>query len=110
MSAPGFWEIVFLGVLALLIFGPQRLPEVARNLGKAVARFKEEASSTVDELKRAAELDEYRDVAGELRSTGADLRRSASLTGPVASPARPRRTLREPARAAGPTPFDPDAP
>lgn len=113
-SAPGFAEILVLLVLALLIFGPDKLPGMARNAGRMVARFKEEASDTLEELKRAAEYDELRGVAEELRSTGgelrstgtelqragADLRRSTALGGSAPPPARSTGEV---------PPFDPDA-
>lgn len=115
-SAPGFWEILVLAVLALLIFGPEKLPGMARNAGQMVARFKREASGTMEELKRAAEFDELRGVADELRSAGsdlrstgtelqraeADLRRTGALRGPPEAPAPSA------SKAAAP-PFDPDA-
>lgn len=100
----GFGEIVMLLIVALLIFGPEKLPEVAENVGKTIARFRREASSTLDELKRSADLDEIRGVAKDLRSQTDDLKKSVALTGPVASSARP--ADRKPS---GPTPFDPDA-
>ncbi|MPZ87232.1 MAG: hypothetical protein GEU81_03980 [Nitriliruptorales bacterium] len=116
MSAPGFWEIVFLAVLGLLIFGPNRLPEVARGLGKAISTFRREASGTLDELKRSADFDDIKSVAEEFKSTTNELKRSASLSGPLASGARPsgagKPTVRaeEPTvRAEGSAPFDPDA-
>ena len=55
----GFSEMVFLFILALLIFGPKRLPEVGRQIG----RF-------MNEFKRAS---------NELRST-ASLRRGSAIT------------------------------
>jgi sec-independent protein translocase protein TatB len=111
-SAPGMWEMVFLAVLALLIFGPDRLPGMARSLGRTISAFKREATSTLDELKRSADLDDIRDVADELRSTGSELRRSAALTGGSAVAASRRRAEsdpHEPAGTDGPPPFDPDA-
>jgi TatA/E family protein of Tat protein translocase len=36
----GFSEMAFLFVLALLIFGPKKLPEIGRQVGKALAEFK----------------------------------------------------------------------
>jgi len=36
----GFAEMFFLVVLALLLFGPKRLPEIARQMGKFMAEFK----------------------------------------------------------------------
>ncbi|MFQ5526849.1 MAG: twin-arginine translocase TatA/TatE family subunit [Thermoanaerobaculia bacterium] len=36
----GFPEIVFILVLALLVFGPRKLPEVGRTIGKALGEFR----------------------------------------------------------------------
>lgn len=113
MSTPGFWELAFLAVLALLIFGPERLPKLARSAGQTIAALKREAAGTLDELKRAAELDDIAEVARELRDGADELKRSASLTGPLASEARPekpRSAVMPTVRAEGPAPFDPDAP
>lgn len=109
MNAPGFWEIIFLAILALMIFGPEKLPSVARNVGKAVGTFRKEAASTLDELKRTADLEEFKGVAEEFKATTTDLQRSASLTGPVASGARPTQARSSTVRAESPPPFDPDA-
>jgi len=40
MMAMGFSETIFLFFLALLIFGPKKLPEIARQVGKALNEFK----------------------------------------------------------------------
>ncbi|HXY15868.1 MAG TPA: twin-arginine translocase TatA/TatE family subunit [Terriglobales bacterium] len=40
MNRMGFSETIFLFLLALLIFGPKRLPEIARQVGKALSEFK----------------------------------------------------------------------
>ena len=39
MGNLGLSEIVVIGVIALLVIGPKRLPEVARGLGEAVRAF-----------------------------------------------------------------------
>jgi TatA/E family protein of Tat protein translocase len=36
----GFPEMIFLFILALLIFGPKKLPEIGRQVGRALAEFK----------------------------------------------------------------------
>ena len=107
ISAPGFWEWLFLAVLGLLIFGPERLPKMAQNAGEMIARFKREAAGTIDELKAAAELESFTDVAKDLRSTGDDLRRSIDLT---AEPEKPRTAVMGGSVRQGPAPFDPEAP
>ncbi len=39
-SGIGMWEIIFVLVIALIIWGPNKLPEIARTLGKAVRVLK----------------------------------------------------------------------
>jgi sec-independent protein translocase protein TatB len=36
----GFSEMLFIFLLALIIFGPKKLPEIGRQIGKALAEFK----------------------------------------------------------------------
>ena len=40
MSCMGFSETIFLFFLALIIFGPKKLPEIARQIGKALNEFR----------------------------------------------------------------------
>ena len=53
---PGFVglpELMILGLVALLVFGPKRLPEMGRSLGRGLREFKQSVS-TDDEEKRFA--------------------------------------------------------
>jgi sec-independent protein translocase protein TatA len=45
----GFPELLLLGVLALVIFGPKRLPEMGRGLGKGMREFKESVTGSAPE-------------------------------------------------------------
>jgi sec-independent protein translocase protein TatB len=117
MSAPGLPEMITLAILALLIFGPERLPGMARTAGKTIANLKREAAATMDEFKQSADMAEIRELAGDLKGQTADLKRAAALTGPIASSASAAdmgKLAGEPStastvRAALPAPFDPDA-
>jgi sec-independent protein translocase protein TatA len=47
MSMPfgiGIWEILILLLVVLLVFGPKRLPEMGRSLGKGMREFKDSIS------------------------------------------------------------------
>src|SRR5688500_7882035 len=112
MNAPGFFEWVFLGVLALLIFGPERLPKMAYTAGQMIAKFKREAAGTLDELKAAAEPEEFSEVAKDRRASAAGLGRDFDdLNDPIApKPLKPQTAVMATGEESGPPPFDPDTP
>lgn len=41
MAGIGFWELVLILVFALVLFGPRRLPEIGRALGKGIREFQD---------------------------------------------------------------------
>jgi TatA/E family protein of Tat protein translocase len=52
----GWSELLLILALALILFGPKRLPEIAEAMGKSIRKFKSATRSATDEVKR--ELDE----------------------------------------------------
>jgi sec-independent protein translocase protein TatA len=64
----GLPEMAVILVIALLVFGPKKLPEVGRSLGKALKSFQDASKEFESELKRgAAELDKVEDKPMEAR-------------------------------------------
>ena len=58
MGTLGVPEMIFIFVLALLLFGPKKLPEVGRTLGKAMSEFRRASSelkATFDREMKALE-------------------------------------------------------
>lgn len=51
----GLPEMALILVLALLVFGPKKLPEIGRSLGKAIKGFQDASREFEDEFKREAE-------------------------------------------------------
>ena len=50
---PGFIglpEILLLGLVVLLVFGPKRLPEMGRSMGRGMREFKDSITGDKDEL------------------------------------------------------------
>ena len=45
----GIWEILILLLVVLLVFGPKRLPEMGRSLGKGMREFKDSISGKDDD-------------------------------------------------------------
>lgn len=100
------WEILTLAILALLVFGPERLPGMARTAGKTVSKLRTEANSTLDELKRASQIEELKAAVdpSELREAAATLEAEARQLGEAADEA-----LAATNDERAPAPFDPDA-
>ena len=84
-TVPGPQEWLVIAIVAVLVFGPDRLPELARNAAKLLARVRSETDRSISELKRAAGAegldkewreisDDLRGTRDQLRSTGADVR------------------------------------
>jgi sec-independent protein translocase protein TatB len=99
----GFWEMIMLAVLALLIFGPERLPGIARSVGQTIGRIRREATNTFDALRDEAELSELREFNSELQREREELRSltRSDLSGTSSEAKRSRRS--------GPPRFDPHA-
>ncbi len=58
----GITEILILGVILLLVFGPKRLPEMGRAVGQGMREFKDSISGSGDEsqleIAREAKTDQ----------------------------------------------------
>ncbi len=52
---PGGMEIFLLLLAALVIFGPQKLPELGRSLGKAIREFRSAGSQIQDEITKVTD-------------------------------------------------------
>ena len=68
----GFSELVVIGVVALIVIGPERLPRVARTAGHLLGRFQRYVAEVKADINREMELSELK----KLRSTVEDAARS----------------------------------
>lgn len=50
----GLPEMALIMMVALLVFGPKKLPEIGRNLGKAIKGFQDASKEFEDEFKKEA--------------------------------------------------------
>lgn len=78
----GFWELGLIAVVALVVIGPERLPGVARTVGKWVAsmqRFVSSVKSDIDsEINKHEDLKQLIDEQKELKETHEILEKTVS--------------------------------
>ena len=56
----GFIEILFIGLIILLLFGPERLPEISKIIIKNTTRLKRKFSSFREDIERDIGADEIK--------------------------------------------------
>src|SRR5512134_1379962 len=87
----GFTELLVIGVVALIVIGPEKLPRMARTVGPLAGRLQRYVADVKADINREIELDELRkmrdsmqqaasnfesSVQSELNKTEADLKKS----------------------------------
>ena len=109
----GLGEIIALAVIALIVFGPDRLPKAAAQGGKAIRQLREMAANARKELGDSAGLDT---ITEELRSLqdlhpkriiASALEAPANGQSPAAAAAEPEATSGAGSVAASPAPEQP---
>ena len=56
----GMPELIIIFIIALIIFGPRKLPELGRSLGKSLAEFKKASNELKSTLEEEIRLEEQR--------------------------------------------------
>jgi len=72
----GFSELVVIGVVALIVIGPERLPKAARTMGHLFGRLQRYVNDVKSDISREMELDELRKLQKEVQTAAQDLKSS----------------------------------
>jgi sec-independent protein translocase protein TatA len=56
----GMQELIIIFVIALIIFGPRRLPDLGKSLGRSIAEFKRASNDLRNTLEEEIRVDEQR--------------------------------------------------
>lgn len=67
MLGIGFPEMLLIMAIALLVFGPKRLPEIGKSLGKAIREFKRSSDELKERFEEEVRVDEFKSVKDELK-------------------------------------------
>lgn len=66
-------EFLLIAVLALLLFGPRKLPQMGRTIGRAIAEFRGATHEFKASLEREVELEEVKQARSGLSAAGEEL-------------------------------------
>ena len=81
-------EVILLFIVALLIFGPRKLPELGRSIGKAMADFRRATNDFKSNLEREVQIDAVKEVVKPVETANTLARGAlADLAAAVAAPA-----------------------
>ncbi len=116
----GMQEMLIIMVVALIVFGPRKLPQIGKTLGKSLAEFRRTSTELRNTLEREVEMEEFRSARDEVSGLGRDLGGGLDPTG--GAPPAARRSAEgagapkaggpkaEPPKAGAPKAGDPSAP
>jgi Tat protein translocase TatB subunit len=62
----GFPELLVILVIALLVFGPKKLPEVGRSIGKALREFRKTSDEIKEKIEEEINAEEFKDIKEEI--------------------------------------------
>src|ERR1044071_9835885 len=85
----GMPELVIILVIALIIFGPRKLPELGRSLGTSIGEFKKASNELRSTLEEEIRVEEQRDNRAAMRAEQNSAMAAASATPPTPTPATP---------------------
>lgn len=92
----GFPELLFILAIALLVFGPKKLPEVGKSIGKAVREFRRTSDEIKGRIEEEIRASEFKDIKDDLKKDfsfdkkdfGLDTAEAGDVA-PAAAPAAP---------------------
>ena len=81
----GMPELVIILVIALVIFGPRKLPELGRSLGKSLGEFKRASNELRNTLEEEVRVEEQKDQRAKLQAEQASAVAAAQPITPESS-------------------------
>jgi len=69
----GFSELLLIGVVALVVIGPEKLPRMARTIGHLAGRLQRYVADVKADINREIELDELRKMRDSMQQSASNL-------------------------------------
>jgi TatA/E family protein of Tat protein translocase len=67
-------ELILIFVIALLVFGPKKLPEIGRSVGKALREFKKTSEEIKSRIEEEIDASEIKDIRKDIQSGVDDIK------------------------------------
>src|SRR5881394_875322 len=74
----GFSELLVIGLVALIVIGPQKLPRVARTAGHLLGRLQRYVADVKADINREIELEELRKMRDSMHQAASEMQKAAS--------------------------------
>ncbi len=74
----GFWELSLIGIVALLVIGPERLPAVARTVGKYMGRANRFVSNIKNDISKELKDEDLKKILADQQKLADDYKKAAS--------------------------------
>ena len=72
----GFSELMVIGIVALIVIGPEKLPKVARTLGHLLGRAQRYVNDVKSDINREMQLDELKKLQAQVTDSARELENS----------------------------------
>ena len=63
----GLPEMMVIMAIALLVFGPKKLPEIGRSVGKALREFKKSTEEIKDKFEEQIRADDFKEIQQDIK-------------------------------------------
>jgi sec-independent protein translocase protein TatA len=70
MGSLGMQEIIVIFIIALIVFGPRKLPEIGKSLGKGLAEFKKASNELRQTWEEEVRVDKEKETIPQILETG----------------------------------------
>ena len=69
----GMQEMLIILMVALIVFGPRKLPQIGKTLGKSIAEFRRTSTELRSTLEREVQMEEFRTARSEVSGLGKEV-------------------------------------
>lgn len=74
----GFSELIVIGIVALVVIGPERLPKVARTAGHLLGRMQRYVNDVKSDISREMQLDELKKLQADMQDSARNFQQNIS--------------------------------